>query len=67
MQYNRVYAHDYPLPVVTTADTGDAFSGIHEIDIRELVSGPHLFILNVRDAYDKTLMKLHHFTIGTGS
>lgn len=46
---------------------GDAVSGIYEIDSAVLESGPHLFILNVRDAFGKTLMKVHQFSIGTGN
>lgn len=50
-----------PLPL-----PGNVPSGIHEISVRELNSGPHIFILNVQDGYGKSLMKIHQFTIGTG-
>lgn len=39
--------------------------GLHEIDIRNLSSGPHLFILRVQDVDKKSLMKLQEFTVGT--
>jgi hypothetical protein len=53
-------------PIFPHSSSGNVPYGIHEIDVKLLSSGPHLFILKVQDGYGKSLMKLHHFTVGTG-
>ena len=53
-------------PLLLPPSPGNNSSGVHEVDVKTLDSGLHLFILNIQDGYGKSVLKLHQFTVGTG-